>query len=474
MGLINFLFILKGILLLPIITKLLGAQNYGVWTQLSVTLSLVSPLLLLGLPFSLVRFLAGRTDKKEIREGIYSVFFTIFFIGLFIVLIFLILAPSIGNFLQAPPLFIKILAFIILFECLNSVFFNVLRTFEEIKKYSVLTISQNFGEIGLVVFALFSGYGLLGAILSLFIIRLVIFFILSIFILKKFGIKIPTFSPLKKYLRFGLPTVASNISYWLVTSSDRYLIGFFLGVLYVGYYAPAYAMGNLLNFFIYPLGFLLPSALAKFFDENKLQETRIHLKYSFKYFLLLAVPSLFGLSFLSKPILTIFSTPEIASNSYFITPFIALSILLYGATGIFSEILSLAKKTKIASSIWMAAALINLGLNLFFIPRFGILGAALTTLFAYAFAFLLTWRLAFKELTFEIDHKFIFKVIPASVLMTFFLFWLNPSGLLEIIIAIILGGSIYGILIILFKGIDKKEFDFFKDFFKHYFARSQP
>ncbi|MBI4101519.1 MAG: polysaccharide biosynthesis C-terminal domain-containing protein [Candidatus Nealsonbacteria bacterium] len=473
-GLTNFLIVLKGIILLPIITKLLGTRDYGVWTQLSVTLSLLSPLILLGLPFSLVRSLASKTNRQEIQEVIYSILAVVFAAGSIIVLIFLVFSQNIGGFLQSPPAFIEILAFVILLECLNAVFFSVLRAFEEIKKYSALTLCQNFGEIGLVLYYVFTGQGLAGAVLALLLVRLAIFLTLAILVASRFGVKIPNFKFLRQHLHFGLPTLASNVSYWLVTSSDRYLIGAFLGVLFVGYYAPAYAIGNLLNFFTFPLGFLLPAALAKLFDENKLAETRTHLRYSLKYFLLLTIPSFFGLSFLAKPLLTSFSNPEIASQGYLVTPFVALSVLLYGATGIFAEILSLAKKTRIAGSIWTLAAFGNVGLNLLFVPKFGILGAAITTLLAYALAFFLTWYFSFKELKFQIDSKFILKSVLASVLMTILLGQLNPHGFSEIILAVVLGALLYGILIFFFKGIDKKELDFFKSFFQSYFARHQP
>jgi uncharacterized membrane protein YdcZ (DUF606 family) len=67
-------------------------------------------------------------------------------------------------------------------------------------------------------------------------------------------------------------------------------------------------------------------------------------------------------------------------------------------------------------------------------------------------------------LQFDVDWKFIGKSTLASIFMTFFIFWLNLSGLSGTIISIILGALIYGLFIILFKGINKKEFDFFKVF----------
>jgi len=50
--------------------------------------------------------------------------------------------------------------------------------------------------------------------------------------------------------------------------------------------------------------------------------------------------------------------------------------------------------------------------------------------------------------------------------MTLFIIWFSPIGLLKTIIAIISGALLYGILILLFKGFNKKEIEFLKGFLK--------
>ncbi len=461
---VNLLLFLERIILLPVITKLLGAENYGIWAQIGVTISLLSPLAVLGLNGAVVRFLAGEKTEEEIREGVYSVLTLVFIVSSIIALFLIIFTDPVANFFQTPSILIKILSFIIIFECLNSILLSILQTFQEVKKYSFFVIFKTLGEIGLVITALFLNHGLLGAIASLLAIRVVVFLMLFGLLLKKVRIKIPDFSRMKEYLAFSLPRVASSISYWILTSSDRYLITSFMGVLFVGYYTPAYTIGNLINFFIYPFFFMLPPVLSKLFDENNLGEIKTYLKYSLKYFLLISIPAVFGLSILSQELLTIFSTKEIALNAYHITPFIVLSILFYGISSFFDQILLLAKKTKIAGMIWVTAALVNLGLNFLFIPQFGILGAAITTLIAYLLAFLLTWYFSSKDLQFDVDWGFIGKSIFASLIMISAIIWFSPTGLFQTLATIFMGAILYGILIFLLKGLTKKEVNFFKGF----------
>lgn len=457
---------LEGIVILPVITKILGAADYGIWAQLRGIVTLMSPFILLGLPAALVRFLPAEKNKREIQEGIYSVLTLISIIAFIVAIFFIFFSGIIADFFQCSPILIKILAVIIILECLNVVILDALIAFQELGKYSFFSILQIIGQVLLIIGLIFLGYGLYGAVLALLLIRLIIFFILFIYIFKKIGIKIPTFSPIKKYLYFSLPLLSSSLSYWVVASSDRYIINFFFGPIFVGFYAPAYSMGSLLAFFIFPVTFVLTAVLPKLFDEKRMDEVKTHLKFSLKYFLLMAIPSVFGLSVLSHQLLIIFSTKEIADNAYFITPFIVLSILFYGVSCFFLQNLVLAKKTKISGIIWITAALLNFVLNIIFIPVFGILAASIITLLSYFFAFGLTWYFAFKEFQFEIDWQFIIKSIMASVLMILFIIWFNPIGLLKVLITIVLAVLIYGILILLFKGISKKEIYFFKDLVK--------
>jgi len=465
-GLTELIIALKGLIILPVITKLLGAENYGTWAQIIVTLGLITPFATLGLPYTLVRFLAAEKDRKEIRDGVWSVITVILGMAIVITSILIFFSGQISQFFGGEKILVQILAFIIIFECLNLIFFNIFRAFQEIEKYSSFLVFQTLGEVGLVATTVVFGYGLFGAILSLLIIRFINFLIMGGVIIKKIGIKLPRFSRIKEYLSFGLPTIPGGISSWVVESSDRYLIGYFGGVLFVGYYVPAYILGSIPALLIAPLSFVLPAVLSKFFDENKISEVKTYLKYSLKYYLIITIPSVFGLSILAKQLLIIFSTPEIAAQSYFIVPFVSFSILLLGIYAIIVQIIVLKKKTRIIGSIWTGAAFLNLGLNFIFIPQFGILGAALTTLLAYTLAFILTWYYSFKDFQFEIDWKFILKSIFASILMGLVILWFSPLGFLKTMIAIIFGIFIYGILILLFKGVNKNEIKFFKGIFR--------
>lgn len=461
-GSLDVLKVMQTLVFLPIITKILGVQDYGIWSQLKITMSLLVPFTFLGLHESLARFLPGAKDAKDTKEGIYSSSLVVLSVTIVLAFLLMIFAKPAASFFQFDVIYVKFLSLLVVFEALNTILFVVIRSLREIGKYFWFMLLRMFGETALVVLAIAFGYGLYGAVYAFLAIRIITFIALIFYVVGRIGVKIPDFSMIKHYLAFGLPTILDHISYWVITSVDRYFIGFMLGILFVGYYAPAYSIGTLLNFFLFPLSFMLSIVLPKLFDEGSIQEVKKYLSFSLKYFLLLMIPSVFGVSILSKQLLAIFSTQEIANQAFLVVPFVASSILFYGVSYFFSQILLLHKKTKIIALVWLIGAVVNFTLNVFFVAWFGILGAAITTLIAYVTALSFMRYFAVKNLVFEIDVKFITKSVISASLMTLIIFWLHPIGLLTVLASVILGMFVYGICMFLFKAIGKKEINFLK------------
>ena len=466
-GITNLLVGLSGIILLPILTRTLPIEEYGIWVQIVVTIGLIPAVVTLGLPESVVRFLAAAKKREEIQEGFYSIFFIVLLTSAIASILLFLFSESVASALLNGNLMIaRVLSLIVLIECLNGLLINFFRTFQQIKRYSIFSFIRTCLHIILVAYFVLSGYGIFGAVIGLLISSLVLFLIQAFLIVSEIGIKIPKFIHTKEYLAFSLPIVPTILSHWVVNSSDRYVIGIFLGTASVGYYSPGYILGNIIGMFMAPLAFMLPAVLSKYYDENNVEAVKTVLRYSLKYFLLLAIPTVFGLSLLSKPLLTILSTPEIASQGYLITPFVAVSFLLFGVYAVIAQILALEKRIRIAGAIWIIAAILNLGLNLIFVPYIGILGAAITTLIAFTFAFILITHYSFKYLTFDIEFRFILKSIVASIIMSLVIVKWTPAGILNVLIIVGVCAIVYAAILLLLGGIKKEEIEFFRGLFR--------
>jgi O-antigen/teichoic acid export membrane protein len=466
-GIANALVALSGIIFMPLITKTLGAYDYGIWAQVQVTIGLVLGFVGLGLPYAMTRFLPAKTNREEIQEEFYSVFCLVFLVTLVVSIILIAAADFIGRaFFDGATVIVRITGLIILVWSLDQVFLSLFRAFRQMKRYALFTVVNQYVQVGLITYFVLNGYGILSVVLAVLAIQAVIFIILFCIINSQIGIKRPRFSKIREYLSFGLPTIPGNISAWVVASSDRYVIGYFLGAASVGIYSAGYNIGHIPFMLAGVLSFVLPPALSKLYDEGRMEEVKTHLRYSLKYMLAVAIPFVFGAAILAEPVLRLFSTAQISSDGYLVVPLVALSTLFWCIYVVVMHILVLVKKIRILALIWGISALVNLLLNIVIVPRLGIFGAAITTLIAYGLALGLTTYYSFKEFRFPIDWRFIVKSLIASGAMSAALWAIAPEGTLATILTIVAGTAIYGGVLFLLKGFTKEEFKFFRGLFQ--------
>ena len=162
---------LKGLVIIPILTRTLGAADYGIWALILITISFLLPLMLFGMDSAILRFLSLK-GKEDIVQGVITAFLVIFLVGMVAsIIIFLS-----SNFLAVTILkeesavsIIRIASPLVLLNALNNMATGSFRIFGQIKRYSAVLLLQSFLEVGLIAFFVFSGDGLIGAIISLLI-----------------------------------------------------------------------------------------------------------------------------------------------------------------------------------------------------------------------------------------------------------------------------------------------------------------
>jgi len=468
LGFTSVLSIIIKLLLVPILTKNMPVSEYGIWVQVNATIGLIPPIVGLGLPFAIVRFLASTRNKKELQEGFYSISIIVLIISGVVSLIFFLFATPLSRILFNNNLSVtRILPVILFTQSLIDLPMNLFRVLQKIKIHCSFLLLDMILTVSFASYFVFLGDGIYGAIFGLLISKILILVSMTALVLYKIGFSTPRFINTKKYISFSIPLLPSNFSSWIINSSDRYLITIFLGTAFVGYYAPGYTLGSFIQMFASPFSFILPPVLSKYFDEKNIDQVKKILKYSIKYYLLITIPAIFGLSILSKSILRILTTPEISTFGYLITPFTAVSYLIYGVQGIIGNILIINNKTKIAGLAVSLSAIVNLSLNVFLIPIIGINGAALTTLIGFLINFIITVYYSAKYIKFDSNLKFIMKSLVSSSIMSLLIFYLNPFNLNDLLFTIAVSAGLYFVIIFLFKGINKEEIRFFLNLLKN-------
>ena len=186
-GLINLLVTLSTIILIPIVTKNININEYGVWIQINALIALLPGIMSLGLNSTMVRFLAGK--KKEIQEGFYSITFVTIITSFVASCLFLLFSNLISNSIFSG--YIKttqITALVIFVSSLNIIFLNYFRTFQQAKRYSFFLLLQSYLIFIIVAFFALSKLGIFYLTLGLLIGNIIVLIIMAFVILSEIRI----------------------------------------------------------------------------------------------------------------------------------------------------------------------------------------------------------------------------------------------------------------------------------------------
>ncbi len=463
--LLNVLMQLRGLLYLPVLSKIWGTFYYGVWSQVTVTLGVFLPFVALGIPTAMNRFLPIKKGR-ELSKGFYSAFLVMFLSSIFVGALILIFSSSLAAYFfggAAQAVVVKIITLLLASLVLNHSIAALLQAKRRIKLYtSISTVQLIIETVGVIAMVLFN-FAIVPVLLFLVATKIVIFAAVWLFwVLPEIGISYPQFSIMKKYLKFGVPTIFAGFGYWLLNVGDRYVIAFFKGASDVGIYSVAYKTGAILLLVIYAIYFVLFPTLSKLRDEKQFNEIKKYVARIFKLFIIFSLPAFFGLLALSHPIIRSISTIEFASKSGLVAPIVSLGILFYGIFLLYALVILAENKTKLYAKILLLGAAINLILNLWLVPIYGIEAAAWTTLFSFLLIAILAYYFAPNYCKTKMKFVYMLKSFIASLLMYFAisLFNLQYVRWYGVLAVVALGALVYLFFVWLLRVFDKKEQQF--------------
>jgi O-antigen/teichoic acid export membrane protein len=181
-------------------------------------------------------------------------------------------------------------------------------------------------------------------------------------------------------LPYGLSTLSGFLSIWVLQLSDRYLLIYFGSLAQVASYSVAYTLGGVLG----PL-VTAPFSMAWYatlYAIAKRENAAQFFQLIFRWYSLLLLLFVFGLSLIATFALDALFPPAYHAVAPII-PVVALSYLFYGLFDVFVVGIIIRRKTWYNFVFVPLSALINVGLNLIFIPHFGAMGASISTLIAF-------------------------------------------------------------------------------------------
>ncbi len=244
------------------------------------------------------------------------------------------------------------------------------------KAYTITTFSHAILNIILILFlAIFLDLRINSVYTASLIITPIILFV-QIYFLRDYLIIYLGKLELKQLLKFSSPLIPAAIAYLILNFTDRIFIKEMTQSLAeVGIYDMAFKFSSILTIIIVSFqSALAPIIYQQYQDES----TKANLGRIFRLFV--ATGSMVGLalSFFSFETLYIFTQPDYYSANT-IMPIFYLSVLITGL-GLFSPGLHLKNRTRLIAIIVILSGFVNIVLNYFLIPIYGLFGAAIATL----------------------------------------------------------------------------------------------
>jgi O-antigen/teichoic acid export membrane protein len=377
---------LAGLAVLPLLLRAFDTDGFGIWSQITVTVTLFAPILTLRLEASIARYLGGKEDAKKRADAFFSVLATCTAVSLFVLAIGWLFRPMLAYVMFDDRALIP-LAGLFLLRLGAHAAFTVATAYYRARSFIRLSTAyhalRSIGELlGLYVLLLAAGRGIFEAVLFIGLLDLFLAAAAIIDVVRRERTVSVSAASMGRFLRYSLPLIPAVAMYWVVNSSDRYVIVHLLDLDRAGIYSAAYGLSQVTKMIVLPLTFVLLPAASSMWERGRTQEAEDAIRRSTNWYLLFALPATAGLAAIGAPLLALMGTSRFAVDPLLIA-LLAVGELAVGVYQVQVFILYLREKTWVQPILFGGLALLNLGLNVLLVPRIGITGAALATLLSY-------------------------------------------------------------------------------------------
>lgn len=407
----NILIKLIAFLLIPLYARKLVPDEYGVVAILELVEILGETLLSFGLANSILRYYVTYREQKRANELIFTIcIFLLISNSLIVALLLNFPHPLVDIFLTSSPahlLYFRYTLLVIFSGVFKAILVNIFMAEEKAHYFIAFTLLNFMLLLGLNIYKVgFRNEGVLGIVESKLIVALFNFAIITVYLFVRFRMKF-SWATFKESFSYGGPLVFGGISLILLTLADRYLLKELGTMADVGIYSMSYKFGMLINMvLITPFRQALYPLIFRMADQQEIKN--VYVKF-LTFYLFVGFVFFLAISSFAREILMLFTSPQYFSG-HIIVPFITISYFLFGVVTIFIGIIATGKKTTIIAYSTLAGAAVNILLNIYLIPKWGIMAAAVATVAAYGFITVVTFILQQRMYAIQWDWQRIRKI----------------------------------------------------------------
>ena len=394
-------------ILLPLITRLItDPAVFGKLELYRLMVSFGTPIAVIGMCDATFRFFFDE-NSDEYRKRICSSSLTIVIVaGVLVVLSGLLTAPVLARFVfrdSGSEVLVFLALGVIFLSALKSIIAAPTRMQNRRKVYMAMHLLVPVTSYAVSIPVILMGMplgGLISGSAFSVLFSLIVFWFLN---RTWFEWRLVDLAKIKELLRFGIPIAPTFFIYWIFNACDRLMISHMVGQEALGIYGIGARVAG-----VSALIYMAFSGGWQYFAFSTMKDTD-HVDLMSRTFEILGVLS-FVSTLLFLPVVRLFY-PLIVGSVYqggvSVTPFLFLSPLLLMLSQILGTQMQIIKRPGLSTMVRIISALLNVALNFYLIPFWGIIGAAIATLSSYFLMSFVLGILAYKFRLFNISGRFI-------------------------------------------------------------------
>lgn len=378
-------------LLMPIMTKYLSPEEYGLMSVFFVIMTFYSAFIGMNIHANISKNFY-KIPKEELSEYIGNMFYILIFTFLLYLLITYVITTLYIRIFSIPTYWLFIIPFISVMMMINDLNTTILRNEQRAYMFGVFEVSNMFIKMSMtILFLLVFSFGWYSQVLGTLIGAFVFFFIGIWYMSKRDYINMKfNIEKIKSILNISIPFIPHVLGGVIIAMSDRLFIEMMIGLEAVGIYTVGYSFGMLVMIIVD--SFI--KAWSPWFYKSLVKPTyEIKIKIvKYTYFFIIGI---FIIAFLAS-LLAQYVLPYIVDEKFYSAEefifWVAIGYAIRGVYQIFFPYLVHISRTSFLAISTVIAAIINLILNYLLIDLYGAIGAAYATALAFAVsAVLVVW-----------------------------------------------------------------------------------
>jgi O-antigen/teichoic acid export membrane protein len=442
----------------PILTRVLTKEQYGIMGLVTTTLLFATAIAKVGLSDGIIRFYKEYSNDHEKLEVFSSTVLTrtivLSTLTTLLYVIFLLVGRRYLRLNEIYAACFLIMAFDLFITPLNISVIYFLRVTDKTISINVINLIGRVITVGLslsfllYVFKAFYGY-FIGVVLADVILAAILF---------HWFFKHYRFNPTKvskelniNFMKFGVPLLLSELCFLLMSYADRYLIVGYLGEEALGLYSVGYNVAMYIgNIIMFSISYAIVPIYVEIYGRDGREKTEAFLKKSLQYIFVAIIPMWFGYAAISKELFVVLASQKYALAAKF-SPLILFAYFCLCVNTIFNAGLYLKKRTIVSFGITLSAIMLNIGLNLILLRRFGISAAAVVAATSCSVSLILTILISNRFVTVRVEMKSLIYYLGVSILMYLVISEIGTAwAWMNLVLKIVVGGLMV-ILAVIYK-----------------------